>query len=200
MSQKGFYFAIGAAVGAIVGCVLTKNYYKKRSDEEIESVKEHYRSKMKLNFIDNSEERKHELTEEKSNMSSDMEKYPKFSEKDYTRYSELSGIYQSDEALINEQNEKYTKKEEVIPMKMPYIIMPEEVGDKDYGISTMYYFQDGILTDDNENPIEDPADLIGEIDVEDHFGEYEDDTVYIRNDDMETDFEICADTRNFSEL
>lgn len=33
-----------------------------------------------------------------------------------------------------------------------------------------------------------------------HFGEYEDDSVYIRNDAMKCDFEILADNRKFSDV
>lgn len=33
-----------------------------------------------------------------------------------------------------------------------------------------------------------------------HFGEYEDDSVFVRNDKVKCDFEILPDQRNFSDV
>ena len=57
----------------------------------------------------------------------------------------------------------------------------------------MEYIDDEPLTDDQ---IE---DLIGE-DSLSHFGEYEDDSVFVRNDRLRTDYEILADTRRYGDV
>ena len=60
-------------------------------------------------------------------------------------------------------------------------------------------YADGVLTDDWDHPIEDVEGLVG-VESLTHFGEYEEDSVYVRNDRYKTDYEILKDLRNFSEI
>ena len=55
------------------------------------------------------------------------------------------------------------------------------------------------MTDENYIPIDDIEGTVG-IGFEDHFGEYEDDSVYVRNDVRRCEYEILADERNFSDV
>ena len=50
--------------------------------------------------------------------------------------------------------------------------------------------------DEDDSPIVDIEYLVGE-DSLDHFGEYEDDSVFVRNDDLKTDFEILLDEASY---
>ena len=61
-----------------------------------------------------------------------------------------------------------------------------------YETESLTYYSDGVLTDEYDNPIEDIERLVGS-DALTHFGEYEDDSVFVRNDDLKTDFEILKD-------
>lgn len=82
----------------------------------------------------------------------------------------------------------------------PYIISPEDLGEIDgYEVETLYYHADGVLVDDADHPIEDVENLVG-LDYPDHFGEYEDDAVYVRNDRLRCDYEILRDLSNYSEV
>ena len=56
-----------------------------------------------------------------------------------------------------------------------------------------------MLTDDNDEKMEDYEETIGK-DSLDHFGEYEDDSVFVRNDKLRCDFEILSDLRTYSEV
>ena len=47
--------------------------------------------------------------------------------------------------------------------------------------------------------IEDPEETVGP-DIESHFGEYEEDTVYVVNDEHGAYYEICRDLRNYSDV
>ena len=40
---------------------------------------------------------------------------------------------------------------------------------------------------------------VGE-DFEEHFGDYEEDSVFVRNDELGLDYEILRDMRNFSDV
>ena len=82
----------------------------------------------------------------------------------------------------------------------PYIIRPEEYGEiHAYETLSLNYYADGVLTDDLDNQIEDVESLVP-ADFADHFGEYEDYTVFVRNDERQCDYEILRDTRNFADV
>ena len=83
---------------------------------------------------------------------------------------------------------------------MPHIIPPGLVGDEDsYDTETLTYYSDGVLTDDQDNPIEDIQGMIGNDSLM-HFGEYEPDAVYVRNDRLKIDFEILLDNDRYDRL
>lgn len=93
------------------------------------------------------------------------------------------------------------RKEEDEDMDAPYTITPEEFSDSDYNTETLTYWADGVVTDMDDEPLSDDQieELIGE-DSLNHFGEYEDDSVFVRNDRLRTDYEILADTRNYGDI
>ena len=87
-------------------------------------------------------------------------------------------------------------------MLAPRIISPDEFGDQDgYDKVSLTYYSDGTVTDDddramNENEVE---ETIGK-DSLTHFGEYEDDSVFVRNDRLKADYEILMDQRTYAEV
>lgn len=96
--------------------------------------------------------------------------------------------------------EGYLKDREVNDVEKPYIISPEEFDTLDgYGAESLNYYADGVLTDQYDNIIDYPEEIIGDIDPSEHFGEYEQDSVHVRNDVTVCDYEILRDTRKFSE-
>lgn len=84
--------------------------------------------------------------------------------------------------------------------KLPYIIPPEDFGELDeYRQISLIYYSDGVLTDENNNIVDDSEELVGP-DALTSFGEYEYDAVYIRNETKESDYEILRDNRRYSEI
>lgn len=82
----------------------------------------------------------------------------------------------------------------------PYVITPEECGQLEgYEIIGLTMFNDGILANDFGDEIEDIDGTVG-LESLKHFGEYDEDAVYVRNDRLKRDYEIALDPRNFSEL
>ena len=82
----------------------------------------------------------------------------------------------------------------------PFIIRPDEYGELHaYETLSLNYYADGVLTDELDNPIEDVESLVP-ADFADHFGEYEDDVVHVRNDNLECDYEILRDLRKFTDV
>lgn len=82
----------------------------------------------------------------------------------------------------------------------PYIISPEEFGENDdYELICMTYYNDKVLADDDDNVVNDIEDTVG-IEALSHFGEYEDDSVFVRNDILRCDYEILLDPREYSDV
>ena len=81
----------------------------------------------------------------------------------------------------------------------PYGIEPEEGGEAGYRTVSLNYYDGGVLTYENDDVIENVDEIVGK-DSLSHFGEYEDDTVYVRNDKQRIDYEILADTQKYSDI
>lgn len=85
----------------------------------------------------------------------------------------------------------------------PYIIRPEEYGEiHAYDTQTLYYYEvDGVLTDELDNRIEDVESMVV-ADFADHFGDNlgDEDSVFVRNDNRQCDYEILRDTRAFADV
>lgn len=173
-----FAFIFGAAIGSAITWKLVKTKYERIAQEEIDSVKETFSQRKNTEKI--SEEPQDEAP-----------KTPDLSEKpSLTEYAKIL------------RDEGYTVDEKGgVDMKnRPYIITPDEFGELDgYDAESLTYYADGVLTDDWDKPIEDVDDLVGE-DSLTHFGEYEEDSVFVRNDRYSTDYEILRDNRTFSEI
>ena len=108
---------------------------------------------------------------------------------------------EDEEELPNTPNKGYDdeEKEDVEEMYKPEVVAPEETWEKDYPtISLTYYEGDQTLTDDQDKIITNVAELVGE-DFASHFGEYEDDSVFIRNDKIGVYYEILRDYGSYSD-
>ena len=195
-------FVLGAAAGSLATWKLIEKKYKDIAQEEIDSVKDTF-SKMKKNeypdkledypdfeeFDDSDDVEEEPKPEQKidRNNKPDIVEYAKIlSETGYTNYAER-------------QDKKEKKGVEPVEDEKPYVISPDEFGEKDgYENVTLTYYADGVLTDYFDNVISNVDEVVG-FDSLDHFGEYEDDVVFVRNEKMETDYEILRDLRDFNE-
>lgn len=169
-------FSLGAAVGSVVTWKLIKTKYEHIAQEEIDEVREFYHKKMSEQDAD-------------KNYSDWAEEHPK-------KYKEDKENYTS----ILKENDYTKKKGRVEDMfDKPYVISPDEFGENNYETESLTYYEDGVLTDDFGNVIENVDELVG-LDSLNHFGEYEDDSVFVRDDRLKIDYEILMDTRKYSEL
>ena len=84
----------------------------------------------------------------------------------------------------------------------PYVIKPEEFDTLDNYDAVCYtYYADGVLVDEDEDPLEIPeiATSIG-LDFASHFGDYDKDSIHIRNDLRHIDYEIVRDLRKYGDF
>lgn len=181
-------FTIGVATGASVTYILIKKHFKKIADDEIDTMREYFQNKRaeEANALEEEpdeadvKEARDEHQEDKPN----IREYASLIKKEnYTNYSDTVA----------------DKKKEVDDVEKPYVITPEEFGELDYSTISLTYYSDGVLTYESDELVEDVDDIVG-ADFAEHFGEYEDDSVFIRNDRMKTDFEILVDKRNYSDV
>lgn len=177
-------FTLGAGIGSLVTWRLIKTKYERLADEEIErqvaSVKETYYKRMPVPV-------KKEL-ETKVEPSDDSEGSSNF--RDYA------------EVLAKEGYVDYSTKniEKPSDTKKPYVIEPEEFGELDeYETMSYTYYADGVLVDDGGDVIKDVDNAVGK-DSLTHFGEFEDDSVHVRNDKWKCDIEILLDPRTYTEI
>lgn len=83
-------------------------------------------------------------------------------------------------------------------LKQPYVITPEQYEDNvDYTKVSLTWYNDEVLEDDWGNVL-DPDDVIGSEALK-TFGQYEKDSVFVRDDDEQIDYEILLDTSSYKE-
>lgn len=83
-------------------------------------------------------------------------------------------------------------------LKQPYVITPEQYEDNvDYTKVSLTWYSDEVLEDDWGNVL-DPDDVIGSGALK-TFGQYEKDSVFVRDDDEQIDYEVLLDTRSYKE-
>lgn len=172
-------FVAGAAVGSIVTWQLAKKKYEK----EIDSVKETFSGWLGT---------KKELDDEPVKTSEPAEIEFEVTEADLNEY-------QKELIQLGYNTEENMKKGEPVTMDKPYIIAPEEFGENDYETISLTYYADRVLADEMDEVIDNVDDIVGSESLE-HFGEYEDDSVFVRNDRLKVDYEILLDVRNYSDV
>jgi len=187
------YFVAGTAVGSIVTWKLIEKKYKDLADEEIESVKETFKNrKLKIN--------KDEVKETVEKVINKW-KEPKKTVEDIVT-AEGYSTEDKEETEENDESNYIIDVDPGVEVIIPYVITPEQFGEyNEYETKTLIYYADNVLTDEFDNPItsEEMQTMIGP-DALDYFGEYEDDSVYIRDEMNKIDYEILKSEKIFSEI
>lgn len=186
-------FVAGAAIGSVVTWKLIEKKYKDLADEEIESVIETFKN------------RKPRITKDevKETVEKVINKFkePKETVEDIVTAEGYS--IENEEEIDEDDESNYTVDVDPgVEVIVPYVITPEQFGEyNEYGTKTLTYYADNVLTDEIDNPItsDEMVTMIGP-DALDHFGEYEDDSVYIRDEMNEMDYEILKSEKTFSEI
>ena len=186
-------FVAGAAIGSVVTWKLIEKKYKDLADEEIESVIETFKN------------RKPRITKDevKETVEKVINKFkePKETVEDIVT-AEGYSIEDEEETEEDDESNYTVDVDPGVEVIVPYVITPGQFGEyNEYGTKTLTYYADNVLTDEIDNPItsEEMVTMIGP-DALDHFGEYEDDSVYIRDEINEMDYEILKSEKKFSEI
>ena len=190
-------FLMGAGIGVAGGIFGTRTYFKtkyeKQANEDIASVVEKFSGRAKKESPDDAEKEK--IAEFARNKPNVNEYAKRLSREGYTNYSNVEAN--------NEPTKNEIPEEDTTPVKntdKPYVISPDEFGEfYDYSKISLTFFSDHILTDENYEMVEDIDDIVG-VESLNHFGEYEDDSVFVRNDRLKVDYEILLDQRKYADV
>lgn len=189
-------FATGAVIGATAAWITAKKIYEKIADEEIEEMREYYWDKLDeldetyVMYADEEEPNKEEFDEmARQHAEAIIEKAG------YGDVVKTSGPISAAQVVPDEEEDNHMDDRE-----RPYVITPEEFDEIDeYNTISLTYFADEVLTDDQMNVVDNIDEIVG-LDSLSHFGEYEDDSVFVRNDKLKTDYEILLDTKTYEEI
>lgn len=189
-------FAAGAAIGSAVTWKVLKTKYEQIVQEEIASVKEAFANMADQDVQpdeneeteDEEEERPHQIDwSELEDLEEEEDEYEP-DENDLEKYADLTNQYSSEKGGA-----------EKVEKKRPYVIDPYEFGERDgYKTISLTYYADKVLEDQKHKVVTNVDSLIG-ADSLDTFGRYEDDSVFVRNEQLRTDFEILKDYRTYAE-
>jgi hypothetical protein len=165
-------FTLGAAVGSVATWKFVKDRYEKIAQEEIDAIRDFYYE----------QETAEKAEEDESDDEEDEDERKKYEEMMYA------------EGYLNEEQEGAEKN-----MVEPYVISPDEFDEMGYETVTLYCYADNVV----ETML--GKDVLSDDEVEDwitsesltHFGEFEEDSVFVRNDNMKTDFEILRVSENY---
>ena len=181
--NKGLYFlTFAAGVGA--GILGTWRHFKKKYDLMAEKNRELYEAWRKEEPAAEPEPEKEETPEEavkkiqqeKADRTEDIKEYVEMLNKvSYGKSSNGKKVHRG-----------------------PYVIPPEDYDEfEDYDAIELVLYKDGVLADRELNIVKDATIKLG--DFYNHFGEYEEDSVFVRNDIFHADYEILRDEQTYRE-
>ena len=216
-------FVVGAATGVAATFTYAKKKYAKIAQEEIDSVKEIYSKKPKKDDAEEIDEDEEEIYYDRPEIEDEPEEEfveefrpatpeeVKAYERATRHYRELSEM---DEKTLEEKvreksinivrdcNRITSEGGNKVLADKPYIIKPNEFGEQDYDEVTLVYYANGKFTSYDTGDLMDEfeiEDAIGDIDPSVHFGDYEEDSVFIRNDERGIDYEVLRDEDPYEE-
>lgn len=166
-------FTVGLAVGGLACWKFLDAKFEKRYEKEVEESKERFKAYLLKDIqpiIDNDNDRKKAEAEAVISAPVAVKK---------VNYNAKSG------------NKAYR-----------YVIDPNDLGEYEKeGYSTVSYthYSDNVLLDEMNDPVTDIDDFVGS-DYKSHLGEYEDDSVCIRNDKYKMDIQIIFDSRRYADV
>lgn len=211
-------FITGAGIGSVITWQLVKDKYQQIAKEEIAAIEDLYSKKLeticdknddKFDDMDSTDNKNAaEFAKDKPNIIEfagkimEQEKYvayDKFTKPEDTPTEPvIVEPYEEDPDEIVELIEDY-EGENPYPQDKPYVIAPEYFAEfESYSTVSLVLYADGALVE-NDDIFEDADEKLG-VDYIDHFGDFEEDAVHIRNDILKCDYEILKDPRQYSQI
>lgn len=187
------YVFLAFVAGGVCGVLGTKTYfedlYRRQYEEDLESVKKVWTYKKPA---EDDVKKEDESVLDKEPRENEMYQYAKIlQKKGYTNYSDTP--VDTSEMTAPEV---YTPPENY---KDPYPIPPDILGSDGYDQITLFYTEDKVLLNEDDTKVDNIEDVVG-LDSLNHFGEYEEDVLYVRNERLRTDYEVLMDPRTYPQV
>lgn len=163
-------FLVGVAVGGAAVWSYAREKYAAIAEEEIRSVKETFRAR------ERGQDEALDAGSEKTDIS------------EYDRQLREAGYTDCPVESVSQTLSSH-----------PIVISPDEFEENEEFFKVeLLYFADGVLTDEVNEIVENADEIIG--DALNHFGEYEEDSVYVQNDTRHCCYAIRKDLRYYSDV
>lgn len=186
--SSAIIFCGGVFIGGFLTWDFFKTKYEKIADEEIASVKETFEHR------EPRPDKNYKVEEALKGNDAYINVSPGVAER-IIKIIDSNGYRNYSNTEIKTEKKGGTADME---LKQPYVITPEQYEDNvDYTKVSLTWYNDEVLEDDWGNVL-DPDDVIGS-DALKTFGQYEKDSVFVRDDDEQIDYEVLLDTRSYKE-
>lgn len=188
----------GFVSGAVGAWLVARKHYISVYEEYIDTIIKHTETE-----IETKKEDDHDILAKAAINKPDPETLT--NEKGYTHYKEF---FKSEDAPVVEETpeeEAVTDADAVKAVEInvemePQIIPPESFGlEDDYDRITYFWYMDEVLCDEKDNPIKGDITYIVGKDFMNHYGEYEDDAVYIKNDALKLYIEVLKEFQTYED-
>lgn len=203
--NKVIVFILGVAAGSAGTYFAVKKAIEARTDKEIESVvetfKERYNKieavltdeqKDKLGIYSPSKEISEDEPIEKNNLKQTEERNG--TQNNYKQ--EMKNLGYSTGVDLSEKTDNSAERIAQIG-SAPYVITEDEFGEFGNDEETLIYYEDGVLVTEDDDPIDDVEELVGNCLNE--FGKY-DERMYVRNQEKEIDYVILKSEKLWSDI
>jgi len=197
-------FLMGAAAGSAASFLFLNNRYRKKYEEDFNKLKEEFSNPKVSEFFQKQREISEEVEEAADDQLPHLKKKPiqrrKPGEKGYTDYTSFYHGGAKVEEPSSDEEDLVINDLCGDPNAIPEVINPDEFGyDETYAQISLLYTTDGVLIDDTDEVFDgDPTSLPK--DFAEHFGEYEDDSVYVKNDRIRVYYEILRSQKSSDEI
>lgn len=174
--------------GALIGGFVTYRYLTaKIQDSEEDKTDVTYVTAPPKKFVKEEDAKNEPVTKPSSSISKEsMEQ-----NREFTDYVNAAKNYKEPEPVKDEREK-------------PYVIDPVELGDsedEEYVVSELMYYADGILADESDSVIEiDDIEMFIGMESLEHFGEFEPDSVAVRNPRLKVDYLILRSNRDYADV
>lgn len=203
----------GGVIGSCTTYFLLKKKFNDRIDIEVQSIKDKCSIKgdEDENLIKEENPYQNKVSTIKNGEDENLEKKSKYITNSIKKQEErptinYSSYYANSNRNLAFQKEDDKQEQTIVVFKKntskksaPVVISPNEFEeDENYNSKYLTYYSDGVLADAFDNRV-DIGSTIG-IDALSHFGEYEDDLLHIRDDEVKVYYEVIKDSHMYSDV
>lgn len=198
--KKITLFILGAALGSAGTYLAVKRVIEERTDREIESVVTTF--KERFDKVENilTDKQKEELgiySPSKEVLENEPKKERNETQEKYQREMEKLGYSVGVDLSEDQDAESIVKIDNGPVGSAPYVITEDEFGEFDNDEETLILYADKVLATEDDEIVDDPEALLGNCLSE--LGDL-DESIYIRNQDRETDYIVLRSEKNFSDI